>query len=110
MAPTCKIEDGIILKLRPFIPVALAEDNEMAVQCVELLALYGIPAKTSSRTTLASPYGVTVLVPKKYYEYAFAVINEKIDQTGFFDTSPTDYNNQETEHAIQSSVKPTQAA
>jgi hypothetical protein len=91
-------------------PVALAEDKEIAVQCVELLALHGIVAKTSARTTLAAPYGVTVLVPKKLYNHAFAIINEKIDPTGFFDTSPIDSNAPESTHLIQSSANPTQAA
>ena len=110
MAPTCKIAAGTILKLRRFTPVALAEDREIAVQCVELLGSHGIVAKTSARTTLASPYGVTVLVPKKLYDHAFAIINEKIDPTGFFDTSETDSNLPESAHSIQPSANPTQAA
>ena len=109
MAPTCKIADGTILRLRQFMPVALAEDKEIAVQCVELLRLHGIAAKTSSRTTVASPYGVTVLVPKKLYDHAFGVINDKIDLTGFFDTSASDPTAPEN-HLIQSSANPTQAA
>jgi hypothetical protein len=91
-------------------PVALAEDKEIAVQCIELLALHGIVAKTSVRTTRAAPYGVTVLVPKKLYDPAFAIINEKIDPTGFFDASPTDPKTQQSTHSIQSSANPTQAA
>ena len=110
MAPTCKIAVGTILKLRQFTPVALAEDREIAVQCVELLALHGIVAKTSARTTLASPYGVTVLVPKKLYDHAFAIINEKIDPTGFFGTSAADLSTPESAHSIQPSANPTQAA
>ncbi len=108
MTPTCKIETGAILRPGKFTPVALAEDREIAVECVELLRLHGVAAKTSARTTHASPYGVTVLVPKKLFGHAFTVINEKIDLTGFFDAS--DSNTQESAHLIQSSANPTQAA
>ena len=44
------------------------------------------------------------------YDRAFAIINKKIDQTGFFDTSPTEYEALESDHSIQSSANPIQAA
>jgi hypothetical protein len=95
-------------KLAKFTPIAIAEDREIALECVELLKSHKINARTNVHSTEASPYGVTILVQNKSYNHAFTIIHEKIGPNGFFDTSATD--SSESSNPIQSSANPTQAA
>jgi len=96
------------LKLGKFTPIAIAEDREIASECVQLLKSHKINARTNVHSTEVSPYGVTVLVQNKSYDRAFAIIQKKIGPNGFFDAFPT--SNVEAQHPIQSSANPTQAA
>ena len=96
------------LKLGKFTPIAVAEDREIAHECVELLKSHNINTRTDVHSTEASPYGVTVLVQNKSYDRAFTIVHENIGPNGFFDTSATD--NSESPNLIQSSANPTQAA
>ncbi|MCK5171850.1 MAG: hypothetical protein KAR47_00550, partial [Planctomycetes bacterium] len=62
------------LKLGKFTPIAVAEDRELATECVELLRSHGINTRTNSHLIAASPYGVTILVQNNSYDKAFVII------------------------------------
>lgn len=96
------------IKLAKFTPIAIAEDREIALECVELLKSHAINARTNTHSTEVSPYGVTILVQSKFYDDAFAIIHESIDPNGFFDTSQTEI--PDSPNLIQPSANPTQAA
>ena len=97
-------------KLGKFTPIAIAEDREIASECLQLLKSHKINARTDVHSTEASPFGVTVLVQNKSYDRAFAILNEKIGPNGFFDAQPQMDIDSEVQHPIYSSANPTQAA
>ena len=105
---TINVENN--LKLGKFTPIAIAEDREIAAECVQLLKSHKINARINVHSTEASPYGVTVLIQNKFFDRAFKVIHEKIGPNGFFDAIPAMDFEAEVEHPIYSSANPTQAA